>query len=88
MTIQTIRVRRFDVLWLVGLTAVAAFAFGLLVATPDRAQIQNPGDLLPACTTEDSRNCYWNAKEHGNGRGTNFIDIAGVTYYPSSDSAR
>lgn len=84
MTIQTIRVRRFDVLYFVGLTAIAAFAFGLLVATPDRSQIQNPGDLLPACVTEDSRNCYWDAEQHGNGRGASFIDIAGVTYYPES----
>ncbi len=84
MTIQTIRVRRFDVIYFVGLTAIAAFAFGILVATPDRAQIRNPGDLLPACATEDSRNCYWDAEQRDNGRGTSFIDIAGVTYYPES----
>lgn len=32
------------------------------------------------CATEDSANCTWDATTHGNGQGTSFIDIAGVTY--------
>lgn len=27
------------------------------------------------CKTEDSNNCYWNAKEHGNGEGRSFIAL-------------
>lgn len=35
---------------------------------------------LPACTTEDSTNCYWDAAQHGNGAGTSFIDIDGTLH--------
>lgn len=35
---------------------------------------------LPACATEDSNNCYWNARAHGNGQGRSFITYHGVTY--------
>lgn len=38
---------------------------------------------LPPCPTEDSGdNCYWNAREMGNGEGTSFVVIGGVVYYP------
>ncbi len=36
---------------------------------------------LPPCATEDSDNCYWNAATMGNGTGTSFINLDGVTYY-------
>lgn len=36
---------------------------------------------LPACATEDSTNCYWNAAANGNGQGQDFINIDGETYY-------
>lgn len=32
---------------------------------------------VPACPTEDSNNCYWDAQTQGNGRGQSFIDIGG-----------
>ncbi|USH44460.1 membrane protein [Microbacterium phage Cassita] len=36
---------------------------------------------LPACSTEDSTNCYWDATTHGNGLGQSFLDINGTAYY-------
>lgn len=32
---------------------------------------------LPPCVTEDSRNCYWNARTMGNGGGKSFVDLGG-----------
>lgn len=32
---------------------------------------------LGPCEQEDSRNCYWDASEQGNGQGHDFIDIGG-----------
>ena len=32
------------------------------------------------CRFEDSNNCYWNARKRGNGRGTSFVTLRGVTY--------
>lgn len=40
-----------------------------------------PTYTLPPCATEDSDNCYWNAARMGNGTGTSFINLDGVTYY-------
>lgn len=37
--------------------------------------------MLPACPTEDSTNCYWDATQHGNGYGNSFVDIDGTAYY-------
>lgn len=36
---------------------------------------------LPACSTEDSTNCVWDARIHGNGEGRSFVDLNGHTYY-------
>ena len=36
--------------------------------------------LLPACATEDSANCYWDASTQGNGLGTSFVDVLGTAY--------
>lgn len=33
------------------------------------------------CRYEDSNNCYWDARNRGNGRGTSFVVIRGK-YYP------
>lgn len=38
-------------------------------------------DAFPACITEDSTNCYWNAATMGNGTGNSFLDINGIAYY-------
>lgn len=39
-----------------------------------------PGNL-PECQTEDGNNCYWNAATRGNGKGSSFYRINGVTTY-------
>jgi hypothetical protein len=33
------------------------------------------------CASEDSANCYWNAKAQGNGIGRSFVDVGGVAHY-------
>lgn len=67
--------RRFDLLFFIGLTAVTAFALGLAVATPE------PGTVtIPTCATEDSDNCIWDAQRSGNGAGKSFISLDGVLY--------
>lgn len=37
-------------------------------------------DLLDACHTEDSANCFWDATAPGNGTGQSFIDLNGTAY--------
>jgi hypothetical protein len=37
--------------------------------------------LMPTCTTEDSSNCYWDAKTHGNHQGRSFVDVGGEVFY-------
>lgn len=36
---------------------------------------------LPACATEDSDNCSWDAQEQGNGMGTSFYVLNGNVHY-------
>jgi hypothetical protein len=38
--------------------------------------------FLPDCPTEDSDDCAWHAERQGNGGGTSFITIGGVTWWP------
>lgn len=46
-----------------------------------------PGEL-PACATEDSADCFWDATVHGNGEGRSFVDRDGhVTYVPACTDA-
>lgn len=33
---------------------------------------------LPACPTEDSTNCAWDAQAQGNHIGTSFVDVLGI----------
>lgn len=37
--------------------------------------------FLPPCAAEDSSGCYWDAAARGNGEGTSFVNVAGVTFY-------
>lgn len=37
--------------------------------------------LLTPCELEDSRDCYWDAGNSGNGVGESFVDIKGIAYY-------
>lgn len=50
--------------------------------TPDIGEPEYPTYLLPPCETEDSNDCYWDAAVRGNGEGTSFVTLNGVTYYP------
>ncbi len=39
--------------------------------------------ILPACPTEDSSNCRWDAARQGNGYGQSFIDLGGEVFLVS-----
>lgn len=72
-----IHIARASLLACVALALSAGIMFGFLVGHPQSGTIQ-----LPACATEDSDNCYWDAAQHGNGAGVPFIVIDGEYYYP------
>lgn len=57
---------------------VAAFGAGQMVA---HDEVSHGGTSLPACPTEDSDDCYWDARLHGNGAGRSFVTVDGVTLY-------
>ena len=38
--------------------------------------------ILPACPTEDSTQCTWDASAQGNGQGTSFVAIDDTTILP------
>jgi hypothetical protein len=40
-----------------------------------------PDMTIPPCPTEDSDDCYWDATQHGNGKGRSFVYIGGHTYF-------
>lgn len=48
----------------------------------------SPSDAVtPACATEDSNGCFWDADSQGNGIGNSFYtDAAGNTYYLPGDT--
>lgn len=71
-------------------TLAATAAFGVTHASPTPAPAPRPATVkvaqlpnlvLPPCKTEDSNNCYWDAKKMGNHRGNSFITWNGKTYY-------
>ena len=37
--------------------------------------------ILPACPTEDSNFCSWDASTHGNGQGSSFVTIFNTPIY-------
>lgn len=43
-----------------------------------------PTYTIAPCVVEDADNCYWDAALMGNGQGTSFVTLNGVTYYPVS----
>lgn len=67
------------VVYLSALAAIGTVIVGVGIGMSiDRSP--NP-PALPACETEDSDNCWWDATEHGNGEGLSFVVIEGeVTY--------
>lgn len=48
------------------------------------ALVPEAAPALPACATEDSTNCKWDADTQGNGIGQSFIDIEGKQIFISS----
>lgn len=59
---------------------IVAVVIGAFIGTAMVDTSPNP-PALPACETEDSDNCWWDATEHGNGAGLSFVVIEGeVTY--------
>lgn len=42
---------------------------------------EEPQSTLPACATEDSDNCRWDADTQGNGIGRSFVVVNGVVTY-------
>ena len=59
--------------------AVVAIVLGILAATAMASAGQS--GALPACPTEDSRNCFWDAGAHGNGEGRSFVEVEGRIQY-------
>lgn len=51
--------------------SVAAMAVGIAAGAVVTVAV------VAQCPTEDSRNCYWNARTQGNGVGQSFVDING-----------
>lgn len=39
--------------------------------------------VLKECRTEDSNNCVWHARRHGNHKGHSLVTIHGITYWIS-----
>ena len=58
-----------------GVAAMLLLGFGIGLTVPPTK------GSLPSCSAEDSTNCYWDARVHGNGTGRSFIDWNGHTYY-------
>ena len=43
--------------------------------------------VLPACPTEDSDMCAWDAATQGDGTGTSFVSLFGTAYYLPAPAA-
>lgn len=65
---------------IIAVVIVAGSIFGV-VAMASLAIDDSDGVGLPACATEDSDNCYWDAEEQGNGQGRSFSVVDGVVTY-------
>lgn len=53
--------------------------------TVDLSGLPSEGSItLPPCEIEDATNCYWNSAVSGNGIGSSFLDVNGVTYYAAN----
>lgn len=61
------------------LLAVVMIVGALMIPNPSPPPPQTP--YLPACPTEDSDNCYWDAQHRSNGKGRSFVTWQGQTYY-------
>lgn len=55
------------------------------VVYDERGDTERVAVVLTECVTEDSDNCFWDADTMGNGKGTSFVVIDGVTYFPEME---
>lgn len=60
---------------------IAAFVTGVALVACVLSASPAAAPSLPACVTESSTNCYWDATTSGNGLGRSFVDIDGIAYY-------
>lgn len=68
------------VVYYVGLVIVVGLGvLGTIIVTSEAREPLPPA--LPACATEDSDNCWWDATEQGNGEGLSFVVIDGEVIY-------
>lgn len=51
------------------------------VDAPELCTPEQLGEVLPACPTEDSDGCYWDASTRGNGTGRSWVAIDGEVWY-------
>ena len=68
---------------LAGLTLGAA----LVASTGVSYSTGTVSHKLPACATEDSTNCVWDATTRGNGKGTSFVNVNGITWVRGDDQS-
>ena len=72
----------FRVRWdQVGSLLVTLLCLGLFMAWFMLLIEPAPERAMPACATEDSDNCFWDAETMGNGEGRSFIVVDGVVDY-------
>lgn len=60
---------------------VVAIAAGAIIGLNQPESAFRAPSELPACLTEDSDNCYWDAPNTGNGEGKSFYIIDGFITY-------
>lgn len=63
------------------IVASSLIVIGFTVGYSQAKQDAEKAPALPTCTTEDSTNCVWDARIHGNGEGRSFVDLNGHTYF-------
>lgn len=88
MTATAPRTRLRPTALAVALAASLGLITGTVAATAVYAAQPAPEPRTPACATEDSTGCYWDATTRGNGQGESFYtDAEGNTYYIRDNSA-
>ena len=90
MTTNTRRTRIRPTALAVAFAASLGLITGVTLSTAitSTAASHAPVPTIPACATEDSTSCYWDATTQGNGQGESFYtDAEGNTYYLRDDSA-
>lgn len=67
----------------IAVASAGAILLGLMATagTMESGPILKSEEKPVACATEDSHDCYWDAKTMGNGKGRSFVDKGGKVYY-------